>query len=130
MKYLNQDPEDPLLYLLTASYLENINIRYCLQQIGIDKVVSLINVEHLVQELPEGPDLILINSELDHPILPDLIRGINAVNEKIHIVLLIEHEDHNKVIDLLRYGAFDFVAKDENFGKKIRRIINTVVQLK
>lgn len=130
MNYQNQDNIDTLIYLLTPTYLENINIRYSLQQIGIERVVSLINIEHLVQELVHDPDIVFINAELNHPLIPKLIQDINEVNEKIHIVFLIDKEDHKQVINLLKFGPFDFVSKDVHFNDKISRIINTVVQLK
>ncbi len=130
MNYQNQGLSDPLIYLLAPTYLENLNIRYSLQQIGVNNIVSLINIEHLVQELAHFPDLVFINAELDHPLIPQLIQDINKVDEKIHIVFLIDNENHRQVLNLLKFGAFDFVAKDVHFSEKISRIINTVVQLK
>ena len=126
----NNNEINPLVYLLAGSNLENRFLRICLEDMGIKKLVSMVNIEHLKQELFHQPDIVMIDSELNNPIIPDLIQEIKAHNPKIHIVFLINHEDHMEIINLLKFGAFDFAVKDMQFSQKLTRIVNTVASIK
>lgn len=130
MESTNYHEFSPLVYLLAGSHQENRSLRLCLEDMGVSKIVSVVNMEHLIQELFHGPDIVLINAELKDPLIPGIIRKVKAQNPKTHLVFLIDHENHLQIIDLLKFGAFDFVAKDMQFAQKLIRIVNTVVRLK
>ncbi|MDN5211667.1 hypothetical protein QQ020_06385 [Fulvivirgaceae bacterium BMA12] len=130
MESINNSDTDPVVYLLADSFLGNLNLRMNLQDCGINDIVSMVNREHLMQALDHQPDIILIDAALNDPEIPYMILEIKARVPKACIVFLIDHEDHMEIINLLRFGAFEFATKDMFFGQKIARIINTVIQLK
>ncbi len=130
MESINNSDTDPVVYLLADSFLGNLNLRMNLQECGINDIVSMVNREHLMQELDHQPDIILIDAALNDPEIPYMILEIKARVPKACLVFLIDHEDHMEIINLLRFGAFEFATKDMFFGQKIARIINTVIQLK
>ena len=130
MKSLHNNEINPLVYLLAGSDLENKYLRICLEDMGLNKIVSMVNAEHLKQELFHQPDIVMIDAELSNPLIPDLIQAIKTQNSKTHLVFLINEENHMEIINLLKFGAFDFAVKDMQFAQKITRIVNTVVRLK
>jgi len=129
---MEQDKPDikPLIFLFAESYLENINLRFCLEDSGIDQMVTMVNLEHLEQELYHKPDIIIINQELDHPSAENVIKMIGENDPYCQIIFLIENEDRNDIVALLSSGSFDYVTKDEMFNSKITRIINSVSRWK
>ena len=130
MKSLSKNELNPLIYLLAGSELENRYLRICLEDIGLEKVVTMVNTEHLKQELYHEPDIIMIDAELNNPLIPGLIQAIKKEHPKTHLVFLIDQENHMEIIGLLKYGAFDYAVKDIQFAQKITRIVNTVMRLK
>lgn len=130
MEALNHNKINPLVYLLAGSVLENKYLRICLEDMGLKKIVTIVNTEHLKQELYRQPDIVMIDAELSNPLIPDLIQAIKAENPQTHLVFLIDRENHVEITDLLKFGAFDFAVKDIQFAQKITRIVNTVVRLK
>ena len=130
MKSLNINENAPLVYLMAGSELENRYLRICLEDIGLNNIVSMVNTEHLKQEMYHQPDIVMIDADLSNPLIPDLIQAIKSKHPKTHLVFLIDQEDHMEIINLLKYGAFDFAVKDIQFAQKITRIVNTVVRLK
>jgi CheY-like chemotaxis protein len=57
------------------------------------------------------PDVILLDSSLPNIRTEDVIRGLLAVNRQLEIIILAPLSNQNKIAQLLRHGARDYIPK-------------------
>ena len=86
--------------------------------------------EEVVKELYRMPDIVLLDHSLSGELSGlDVLRKIKSLNPDIHVIFISAQEKMNIALQALRYGAFDYVIKDEDALTKTVRMLDKVMSI-
>lgn len=89
----------------------------------IDGADCLLHLQH-------NPDIIFVDYHLESDMNGfQVLQQIKAVNPDIHVVLLTGQDDINIAVDCMKFGAFDYIVKNEYAFDKIQLVINKIIKL-
>ena len=77
--------------------------------------------------LHKAPDVITLDYRLPDTEGLDLLKKIKAENEEIQVILISGQDDIEVVVDLLKYGAYDYIVKSDDIRE---RLLNTVQNIR
>lgn len=91
------------------------------------EVVSFTNGTDCIQHLNEQPDVVTIDYRLPDIKGLDLLKEIKNRNEETQVVAISEQEDIEVVVELLKYGAYDYIVKSKDIKE---RLLNTISNIR
>ena len=88
---------------------------------------SLINSSAVfLDRLLEMPDVVILDFNIDKMNGIDLLRKIKSVNPNIHVIFLSGQEEMSVAINSLKYGAYDYLEKNETNLKKLMHLLERI----
>lgn len=91
------------------------------------EIESYTNGRDCLENLHKNPDVITLDYRLPDMLGLEVLKRIKSENEEIQVVAISEQDDIEVVVDLLRYGAYDYIVK----SKDIRdRLLNTIQNIR
>jgi polysaccharide export outer membrane protein len=60
----------------------------------------------------------------------EVLKKIKRFNPNIYVVMVSGQETIKTAVDALKYGAFDYVIKDNSVEEKMNLIINKIIMVK
>ena len=103
-------------------------VRETLKKANYDKVIVFDNGDAFLDSLYRAPDVVILDYMLDRTNGIDLLRKIKSVNPDIQVIFLSGQEDLKIAINSLKYGAFDYLEKNEDSLSKLLFIIDRIEQ--
>ncbi|MBT4337271.1 MAG: response regulator [Bacteroidetes bacterium] len=122
---INRDPlifiveDDPMYSGMIESHLE--------QEYSLITVYS--SAEECIDNLHRRPDIIIMDYHLDSMNGLEATKNIKAVNPDIQVILVSSQEQLQVAVNTLKYGAYDYVMKDEAALFRIKSLINKILYL-
>ena len=89
-------------------------------------VESFSSGEYFMKNLFKMPDIVLLDHNLGSMEGVDILKKIKAVNPNIQVILLSAQEKMRIAITSLKYGAYDYVEKNEFAFDKIKGLIKRI----
>jgi DNA-binding NtrC family response regulator len=77
-----------------------------------------------------NPDIIFLDHDMNDLNGFEVLKKIKRINPGIYVVMISGQENIKTAVDALKYGAFDYLIKDENVSKKIETLISNIVKIK
>jgi DNA-binding NtrC family response regulator len=97
-----------------------------LVNLGIKEVKIFMDSQEFINQLIEEPDVVI----LDHSMAPftglEVLNKIRRYNPDIPVVYLSAQKDMKTAIDALKFGAFDYIIKDDNDLDNLSDVIGRV----
>ena len=90
-------------------------------------IESFTTGKECLNNLHKSPDVITLDYRLPDTKGLDLLKKIKAENEEIQVILISEQDEIEVVVDLLKYGAYDYIVKSDNIRE---RLLNTVQNIR
>jgi two-component system, NtrC family, response regulator AtoC len=90
-------------------------------------VESFSTAKDFLAKLGNRPDLVTLDYRLPDGQGSEVLKKIKDFDEQIEVVVISEQEDIETAVELIKNGAFDYLAKDENIRQKL---LNTVARVK
>lgn len=84
-----------------------------LQNIYGYKVEAYSNGKACLQNLYKNPDIVLLDYNLLDQNGLEVLKEIKSINSDIHVLLVSGQKNIPVAIDVLKYGAFDYIEKNE-----------------
>ena len=84
-------------------------------------------------QLDQHPDVITLDYRLPDTKGLDVLKEIKAVNPEIQVIMISEQDDIEVVVELLKYGAYDYIVKTKDIRERLLNTVNNIrngVQLK
>jgi len=88
------------------------------------------NGNDCLNNLNQNPDIILLDHNMEDLTGFEVLKKIKRYNPDIYVVMISGQKNIATAIDALKYGAFDYVIKDENVCNKLTNIINNIIKVK
>lgn len=110
--------EDNAFY---ASLLENEIVE---NRLG--EVESFSSGESFMENLFKMPDIVLLDHNLGSMEGVDILKKIKSINPNIQVILLSGQEKMCVAINSLKYGAYDYVEKNDLSFNRIKALIKRI----
>ena len=79
-----------------------------------------------LNQLHHQPKVILLDIQMDKLNGFEVLKKIKRVIPDTYIIMVSGQEDMKMALDTLRYGALDYVIKNENADKEIRKALTKI----
>ena len=97
-----------------------------LVNMGVAKVQLFEDSQDFINHLIDEPDVVII----DHSMAPfngiEVLNKIKRYNPDIPVIYLSAQKDMKTAIDALKYGAFDYIIKDDDDLDNLSEVISRV----
>jgi DNA-binding NtrC family response regulator len=88
------------------------------------------NGNDCLNNLDQNPDIIFLDHNMDGITGFEVLKKIKRYNPNIYVVMVSGQENIKTAVDALKYGAFDYIIKDNLVCDKITLIINKIKLVK
>jgi DNA-binding NtrC family response regulator len=109
-------------------YLELIT--HLLTTEGYHEVETFSKSDDCINNLYKMPDLCILDYNLEEGTGMDVLRHIKSINPDIQVIFLSGQEAMDVALKTLKYGAFDYIIKNENAMERLTLVINNIVKLR
>ncbi len=91
------------------------------------EIESFSNGKDCINNLHKNPDVVTLDYRLPDMQGLDVLKKIKTENEEIQVILISEQNEIEVVVDLLKYGAYDYIVKSNDIRE---RLLNTVQNIR
>jgi len=109
-------------------------MRQHLHQLGYNNITIFSSGVDMLHELHRKPQIILLDHQMDDLDGLETLKKIKRYDPNAFVVMVSGQEDMQTALNTLRYGALDYVAKNENMERELAavmaRIENISAQLR
>ncbi|RYY14994.1 MAG: response regulator, partial [Cytophagaceae bacterium] len=79
--------------------------------------------------LTDEPDIIFLDQMMGSVSGTDALKAIKRFNPDIYVVLVSGQQQVQVAVDSLKYGAFDYVVKDERLDERLATVLGKIEQV-
>ena len=90
-------------------------------------IESFTNGKDCLNNLHRNPDIVTLDYRLPDMKGLEILKKIKEENEDIQVILISEQDDIEVVVELLKYGAYDYIVKSKDIRE---RLLNTVQNIR
>jgi DNA-binding NtrC family response regulator len=120
LKIFLVDDEQYCLHLY-ARYLNNL---------GYTRIQYFSKSAECLNQLTLKPDLIFLDYNMDNLNGIDILRKIKRFDPNILVIFISGQEDISIAVNALKYGALDYITKDNLDEAKIKSCLDKVLQIR
>ena len=91
------------------------------------EIESFTNGKDCLNNLHKNPDVITLDYRLPDMQGLEVLKNIKTENEEIQVILISEQSEIDIVVELLKYGAYDYIVKSNDIRE---RLLNTVQNIR
>lgn len=110
--------------LFTAHLMQQV-----LQQSGYNDVILFGSGTEMLHKLHLRPQIILLDYMMDDLNGLETLKKIKRFNPDIFVVVVSAQNDMQAALNTLRYGALDYVAKNENMERELAAVMTRIESL-
>jgi len=84
--------------------------------------------QECIDQLHENPDVITLDYRLPDMTGLEVLKQVKGINPDIQVILISEQGDIETVVDLLKYGAYDYIVKSKDIKERLLNTIRNIRQ--
>jgi len=105
----------------------SLNIyKHELEYAGYKDVVTLGSSNECIRRLSEKPRVIFLDHNIDEMDGLDLLRRIRHYYPEIHVVMVSGQQSVGTAVQVLRHGAYDYIAKDGSETERMKSVLRKI----
>jgi len=112
--------DDKFRTRLVERYLQNLNF---------EDISIFYNGTDCLDHLIEEPDIIFLDYEMHDLNGLEVLKKIKRFNPNIYVVLLSGQTSMDVAVKSLKYGAFDYVIKEDDEFTRIEEVTNKILKV-
>lgn len=91
-----------------------------LRKQGLKRVKSFYNAEDCLAAVNKGerPDIVIEDYHLNDTTGIAVLQEVKKISERTEFIFLTSHEDMEVAVNSIKYGAFDYIIKDNDIALK------------
>ncbi|MFE3847459.1 response regulator [Flavobacterium sp. LB3P45] len=101
-----------------------------LKNLGFNDITYFNNGTDCLSNLDQKPDIIFLDHNMEDITGFEVLKKIKRYNPNIYVVMVSGQENIKTAVDALKYGAFDYIIKDNTVIDKMELIINKINMVK
>ncbi len=91
------------------------------------QIISFATGKDCLDNLDKNPDVVTLDYRLPDMKGLEILKRIKQLNDDIQVILISEQNDIDVVVELLKYGAYDYIVKSKDIRE---RLLNTVQNIR
>lgn len=119
-----------LIYLVEDEKFFSSIALQMLKSMGYHNVAQYYSGKDIRLNLYKNPDIVILDHNLGDENGIEILREIKSVNPNIEVIFLSGQEEMQVAINSLKYGAFDYVTKNEECFEKLKKTLNKLQETK
>lgn len=112
--------EDDPVYLKLIQYVTELNPDHVVKTFSSGK--------ECLAHLHENPAIVTLDYSLPDTTGEDVLKTIKGYNPDIHVIVVSSQDSINTAVELLKYGAYDYITKDNETKDRLLNSINNAKQ--
>ncbi|MBT3302120.1 MAG: response regulator [Bacteroidetes bacterium] len=117
----------PLIFIVDDDPMYHKMISHNLKAENFDNVMTFESGEECIKNLDKKPEVIILDYEMKGINGIQTLKSIKEYNKDIKVILCSSQEDMNIVFDSLKFGAFNYVRKNEFAYNKIKFLMKNIL---
>lgn len=113
--------DDNFCAYVYEQYLKNMNY---------NDITYYNNGNDCIVNLNQNPDIIFLDHNMEDITGFEVLKKIKRYNPNIYVVMVSGQENIKTAVDALKYGAFDYIIKDNNVCDKMTEVIDKIIKVK
>jgi DNA-binding NtrC family response regulator len=101
-------------------------MEFAVRSKGMERVSSFTSGSECLNALTEEPDVIFLDHQMDHVIGTEVLKAIKRFNPDIYVVFVSGQQQVEIAVESLKYGAFDYIVKDEKLTERIDAVLEKI----
>jgi two-component system response regulator AtoC len=90
------------------------------------QIMSFTTGKECLDSLNKEPDVVTLDYRLPDMRGLEVLKKIKETNEDIQVILISEQNEIDVVVELLKYGAFDYIVKSKDIRERLLNTINNI----
>ncbi|RZK14488.1 MAG: response regulator [Hymenobacter sp.] len=104
-------------------------MEHAIRGFGYSNVQAFDNGASCLDALIEEPEIIFLDQMMGSVSGTDALKAIKRFNPDIYVVLVSGQQQVQVAVDSLKYGAFDYVVKDEQLTDRLASVLAKIEQV-
>lgn len=118
------------MFLVDENYGQLQELKRILEEAGQHEITTFEDELECIQQLDRNPDLIFLNHNLSTFSGYAVLRKIKFFNPKINVVIVSAQADIRIIADSIKFGALDYINKNENLELQVNRVLKNVMAMR
>ncbi len=121
-----------LIYVVEDNKIYNHLVTEFLKKNGFEKVKSWYSGQECIQSLKKEalPDIVIQDYHMQDMTGIDVLRKVKKISPKSDFIFLTGNESTEVAVNSIKYGAFDYIIKDEVALDKVNDKIKKIIKRK
>lgn len=126
---------DKYIFLVDDEPLQNEMLKNYISERFEYTIKSYTNGEDAIRDLSLVPDVVVLDYHLNSNISDakngvDILKELKRLAPDTHVIMLTGQDDLQVAVDIMKYGAFDYVIKSETAFSRTENILNNIIILR
>ena len=101
-------------------------VEYAVRRFGCADVQTFEDGTACIEALTDEPNVIFLDQMMGSVSGTDALQAIKRFNPGIYVVLVSGQEQVAVAVDALKFGAFDYVVKDEHLAERLTTVLHKI----
>jgi len=110
-------------------FCRNMHGHY-LNELGFKNVTLYADGKDCLNNIEQNPDVIFLDHNMEDITGFEALIKIKRFNPNIYVIMVSAQENMKTAIDSLKYGAFDYIIKDEKVNERMKTVIEKILFVK
>lgn len=90
------------------------------------EIESFTSGKECLNNLHKDPDVVTLDYRLPDMKGLEILKQIKSENEEIQVILISEQDEIEVVVELLKYGAYDYIVKSKDIRERLLNTVNNI----
>ncbi|MCG6188773.1 sigma-54-dependent transcriptional regulator [Maribellus maritimus] len=90
------------------------------------EIESFSSGKECLNNLHKNPDVVTLDYRLPDMKGLEILKQIKSENEEIQVILISEQDEIEVVVELLKYGAYDYIVKSKDIRERLLNTVNNI----
>lgn len=101
-----------------------------LKNMGLDDITYFSNGNDCLNNLKDNPDIVFLDHQMEDITGLEVLKKIKKYNPNIYVVMVSGETNVKIAVDALKYGAFDYITKDNLVADKMKTVLDKIIIVK
>ena len=117
------------LFIVDDDPIYSSFISTVMDQAGFKDIQSFENESQVMDKIYQNPNIIFLDYYLNKANGLDILKKIKAINPDIYVIFLSSQEKIDVAVNALKYGALDYIIKNDEAKSRIITSVNRILNL-
>lgn len=90
------------------------------------QIESFTNGKDCIDNLSKEPDVVTLDYRLPDMKGLEVLKRIKEINDEIQVILISEQSEIDVVVELLKFGAYDYIVKSRDIRERLLNTVNNI----